>query len=241
VATGDGDSQVILWDVNTCQQTATLIRRNRFITDLAFDPDNTSLLVVEEGARETLIRWNFHTGAEYIFPEQWGRVVSVTLPPLGQVVVTAGVDGRLVIWDKTFTKKLHILPTSCRGVPHLSLVSRNGRIATCCGPRSTIIWDLIKMINVCEYNGSLMNSVSSICLAPNGDYLVITGCVFTHEPGVIEIIDATSGRLLRTLRAHQAAACSSAISPDGRFLATGGGEDHSVIIWPLNDVATPLK
>ena len=64
----------------------------------------------------------------------------------------------------------------------------------------------------------------------------------TDQLGEVNIWDATTGRLLHALRAHQGIARSVAFSPDGRRLVSGGGEHRTpgqeVIVW---DVATGTK
>lgn len=234
VATGDGDSGVILWDVNTCRQKASM-SHPEFIEALAFDPDESNVLVVTYHVRHSLIRWDYRAGTRSIIPGEWDHVVSATLPPLGQIIITSGVDGSIVIWDQLFSRKIQTLPIRCSRTHLLSPVSRNGRLAVSC--RNTIIiWDLNDGKKICEFESPWMNTISSICLSPSGNYLVLTGCVIAYEPGMIEIFDATSGKLLRRLRAHESIAHSSAISPDEHFLVTGGGQDSSIKIWSLRDL-----
>jgi WD40 repeat protein len=50
----------------------------------------------------------------------------------------------------------------------------------------------------------------------------------------IKLWDATSGKLLRTLTGHTGRIESLGFSPDGKWLATGGGGgDTTVKIWDL--------
>lgn len=235
-ATGDGDSCTIMWDMNACQQKASIAHPG-FITQLAFDhDDNTVFIVAHHHLNSSLVCWNYRTGNHRVIPGKWEGVVSGTLPTLGQFIVTSGTDGSIVVWDKSLTRITQTLPVACRNSHKLTSVTHNGRIAVYCYSQGVVVWDIIAKKKICEYESLLINTVSSICLSPDGNYLILTGCVWAHEPGVIEIVDVSSGRLLRVLRSHQSLVCSSAISPDGRLLATGGGQDFLIKIWPLPEL-----
>jgi WD40 repeat protein len=232
--TGDRDSGIILWDIRSCQKKASTARPS-FIHSLAFDPDGGKVLVaIHGGGRHSLFAWNYHTSDHDVLPGEWFDVVSATVPTLGRIIITAGEDGSVVIWDESFTKRLKELPLRHRSGASFSLVSRNNRLAVY-WPADNIgvVWDLEAWQQICEFRSSLMNTVSSVCLSPGGSLLVLTGCVWSHEPGAIELFHATSGRLMCSLRAHQSIAYSAAISPDEHQLATGGGLDHSIKIWSL--------
>jgi WD40 repeat protein/serine/threonine protein kinase len=53
--------------------------------------------------------------------------------------------------------------------------------------------------------------------------------------GNVNIWDAWTGNEMHTLRAHHKRVWALAFSPDGRFLATGGREDHLVKVWDVAD------
>jgi WD40 repeat protein len=55
----------------------------------------------------------------------------------------------------------------------------------------------------------------------------IVSCAFDHT---LRIWDAASGKLALTLRGHDGAVGSAAVSPDGRRIVSGG-TDRTVKIW----------
>lgn len=68
---------------------------------------------------------------------------------------------------------------------------------------------------------------AAVALAPDGT-LVATGA----DDGLARVWDATSGELVRVLKAHRSWVRGVAFSPDGRLLATGSF-DGTVRIWDL--------
>jgi WD40 repeat protein len=209
-----------------------------FILALDFDRDGESVLILSYHNKNSLASWNYRKDVRYVAPGEWHRAVYATLPTIGDVIIASGTDGSIVIWDKTFSKRLRTLSIHCGRSPILSFLSRNHRLAVY--GQSGVIWDLISDKKICDFNSGIMNTVSSICLSSDGNLVVLSGCVWAYEPGCIALIDANTGRVFRNLRAHQSIAFSSSISPDKSILATGGGNDHSIMIWSLPDLLNEI-
>jgi beta-lactamase regulating signal transducer with metallopeptidase domain len=80
-----------------------------------------------------------------------------------------------------------------------------------------------------ELRGDEPHNVHALALSPDGKLLAAAG-----EDGVIRVLNADTGHVLRVLAGHADMVACVAFSPDGTTLATGGF-DKTVILW---DVAT---
>jgi len=74
------------------------------------------------------------------------------------------------------------------------------------------------------FNGHLFLDVP---FGPDGERLVTAG-----TDGTAKVWDSTTGALLLTLTGHTVGLASVLYSPDGRFIATGSGNDESTVrVW----------
>jgi WD40 repeat protein/Leucine-rich repeat (LRR) protein len=77
-------------------------------------------------------------------------------------------------------------------------------------------------------------ALNSVAYSPDGKWLAAAG-----EDGVIRLLDAVTGRLVRTLVGHGAAISTLAWQPKGKVLASGGA-DGTARLWDT-DTGTPLR
>jgi WD40 repeat protein len=74
--------------------------------------------------------------------------------------------------------------------------------------------------------------VGSLSFSPDGGYLV-SGV--GSAPTNCHVWSYPSGKEIVTYKDHDNAVIATAISPDGRWVATGGGNDRAIHIWNLRD------
>ena len=85
------------------------------------------------------------------------------------------------------------------------------------------------------------DSVAGVRFTPDGKTLVTAGGkggIWTGSDHRIRLWDAATGKLIRELEGHTDSVHSIDVSPDGRMLASGSG-DNSVRLWPLAAGAQP--
>jgi WD40 repeat protein len=233
VAAGDHDGKVVVWDIKQIKTIAALTRPPT-ISSLSFSVDGNDLLIANDNRDRSIISWDYIKNTHF-FTNKIGISIScASLPKIGSVCVTSTEDGLVTIWDKSLAERLWTLPIHYRGPVYLSFSRRRALLASYWPSSNTgIIWDLASKRKVSAFTSKTTRRVSSLCLSPNGNWLIVGGSVSVHEPGMIQLFDANTGVCRRILRAHQSIVYSVEVSPDESLLATGGGRDHSIKLWSM--------
>ncbi len=97
--------------------------------------------------------------------------------------------------------------------------------------RRVILWDAAALTPVRETSTGLTDRISALQVLPGGaQVLLADGQV--AENGFVRVLEVASGQVLRSWQAHGDTIFAMALSPDGKLLATAGG-DKLVKLWEL--------
>jgi WD40 repeat protein len=192
---------------------------------LAFAPDGQRLVSGDFDGGVRL--WDLRTGNHRLMPDSLTRpVYAVAVDPSGQRVVAFDDGGNGRVWDLATNRiSARIAHGSwVRGICFLP----NGREFIAGDSRGQLhVWDLASGRRG-RTIGRVNGSITSVALAPGADLAVVGVERGSDEVVVFDLVTNTE---LTWFRQHRGRVEAVAISPDGRWVVSGGGEANSVMLW----------
>jgi RNA polymerase sigma factor (sigma-70 family) len=204
---------------------------------LKFSPDGKWLAVAEgrgagqDKARVRLWDTKTHRPARTLAgPEKWVR--GLCFAPKGEIIAGCCDDGKIYLWD-TRTGDPRKTLVGHRGTPQAVAFAADGNTLASSGATfeagvetvsSLILWDVAKgklLRHVDMRNDGLSGTGTGLAFAPGGKVLAVA-CAGAFR-GVI-LLDVATGNEVQRLRYDSGFPNAVAFSPDGRWLASGGGD-----------------
>jgi WD40 repeat protein len=245
-AYGDGENNVVLWNLYTDAETVLRGHTNS-VQGLAFNADGTRLA---SAAWDTTVRiWDVATGEELgFFTGFTNFAYAVAFRPDGEILAAVGQhypDEGVRLWNTQTFEELPLLATD-DSVACLAF-SPDGRLLVA-GEEWDIqwyVWDAQTFDRVLTLGQSTWEpegGTCSVAFSPDSTLMATGG-----GDNLIHIWDvaagsATFGQELATLRRHTDTILALAFSPDSTLLASGGGHNDSTIrLWGIGADAPPAS
>ena len=224
----------------------TLRGHRGIVTGVSFSPDNRTL--ASAGWDKTLKLWNLHATSKdspseirsVPFAEQLN---SIAFSPDGELIAVGQGRGIALI-DPATGKPIHPFKRTPAAVPGMVFhPDRPLLISTGASDPAVKVWGLDAENFSFEIRHNFHPS-PSVVVSPDGRRMVSPGRDHAgdHTVRILNIDwDAKKFTVFRTLKGHRGYAWKVALSPDGRYLASGGW-DSTVKIWDLEapESADPL-
>jgi WD40 repeat protein/tRNA A-37 threonylcarbamoyl transferase component Bud32 len=242
LATISGPFAAALWNADTGRLLFDLIPEQKGLSlvggddafygyarpALAFRPDDTTLLLCKPSEPITL--WNLHQGTQ---TGAWPLAANHTLviSPDGRFVATGpGPEGVCIrLLDSSTGKIIRILENRnpdrslCVRLQNLAFSPDSKSLAVGCFP-ILLIWD----VATGDLKAAYPDAIGNTCLAFSPDGRIL---VSGFQTG-IQVRDAESGTVLKTLFGAGGTIRSATFSTDGRTLATSS-EDGTIRLWNM--------
>jgi WD40 repeat protein len=253
VAAGSWDGWARVWDTRTGKETVNAPTGHRqTVRAVAFRADGERLVTGSDDATARV--WDTESGRELVTLTGHTRGIwGVAYSPDGKEVATASLDGTARVWDEQSGKQLLSLDYAPQRWPVAVAYSPDGkRLATGGSDGSVHVWDREAGQEVYALPGSENTTVWGVAFSRDGTRLVAGG-----SDGMARLWDVAGeqARALHTLVVRRPGQPGSptatatpapgrattpapyvnpvygvAYSPDGRRVATGGG-DGTVRVW----------
>ncbi|KAF8838109.1 WD40 repeat-like protein [Paxillus ammoniavirescens] len=236
VISGSEDGSVRTWRAQDGRGVGKVMNQGGWVFAVAISSDGQWIATAGEDAK--IIIWNARTQEKVVEWEGhsssvWTLGFSVDSARL----VSGSRDGSVVVWSTTTGERLVGPLTGHTGWVFCASFSPQGDEIASCDSRDVRIWNSHSPKAVRDrhfprgqpFFGELVIppvKVKAISLAwtPNG--LLITGCY----DGSIKQFDSSTGSLLAEWKSHVGIIRSIAVSPNGKFIASGS-PDHTVRLW----------
>ena len=235
LATGDKDTTVQLWDINSKDKPFILRKHTGWVTALAFSPDGKML--ASGSTDKTVQLWNAATGeALDTFTEYVNGINALTFSPDGSILASSSADGTIRFWN---TRTRNLLPTKItehtEWVTAVTFLKDDTMLASVEFNGVITFWDLNTLQKTKQHTLGYRDWLSAVAISPDGSKFATiaeTGkAIFEAGNGIsnatslsdmlIHLKDIHTGQELKTMTGARNSA-SIAFSPDGKTVAFGG-------------------
>jgi WD40 repeat protein len=222
------DSRVVVWDLATGHELATLGAHHNQIYAVTVTQDGRYAL--SAGADKAIKIWNVATGElERVFKGH-NRIVHAVAVSAGGMVASSGDGGRLHLWDLATANALGVINTKAPDVNFLEFLDA-GRVLSAGADGKLMVWHLPNSAS--ERIGPVRDALTALAVSASRR-LVVVGT----ESGALFLHDLARGSERALEPGHAGAVFTAAISPDGtKAITGGGGADGRVRLWELGSGA----
>jgi WD40 repeat protein len=244
VVSGSHDGIVRTWEVASSKTLARMTLEGA-VHFVAYSADGAYIIAAGD---TSILVWETTTGREAAHMEHGGDLLSVAVSPDGKFVVSGGLDGTARAWEVSSGKE--IARVAHGDEVSLVAVSPDGKYAVSCGcdrvdvegfciQSSSRVWEVSTGQEIARRNHD--GDVTSVAFSPDGKSVITGECDrlggdFTCVQASARVWEISSGNEIARLP-HTDWIYAVAFSPDGNYVATGGGEFTARIwLWEPGDL-----
>ncbi len=221
-----------LWDAATGVRGATLASHRGEINRIRFSPDGKRLA---SAGRDRVVRiWDVSDGRVQL--ELRGHesdVWDLAFTPDGTRLASVSfLDGVAKLWDtKRGQESIELMNGSPSPIslPTFGLAfNADGRVLIAAQAAGALqAWDMDRKTSLFKLDNKVNNGRNWVAVSPKSDVLATL-----DEKRSIVLRNPSSGVLIRTLDSSEGSRVG-AFSPDGQFLAAGGGSPPTIRVWEV--------
>jgi WD40 repeat protein/DNA-binding SARP family transcriptional activator len=231
-----GERTIYLWDIESGRLLQSLSGHDREIESLAFSSDGRLLV---SGAHDGMICvWEVASGQCLRTLEGHSHIVRILLPHTGgRLLASGGADRLARLWDLQTGELLHTFIGHTHEVKSLSFSGDGGMLASGGADNVVHIWDT-QSGHALDSLKAQVDMVHSVRFDPTGNLLASSGAdglvwLWQLNPSVeFPSANGRRGQAVKVLQGHGGDIRSVAFHPNGRLLASGGG-DSLIQLWDV--------
>ena len=228
LASGNGASRVVLWDVRSGRLVKKIGDPTR-ISSLARSPDGKTLAVWR--TNERLVRiLDYATGRQLHILDLGVAVASLAFSPDGNTLASGSYQA-VRLWDTATWRVVRLLKNKKGNFLDLSF-SPDSRILAAASDHVVRLWDVAsgRQVRSLRERGKGFWYMKALAISPDGNTLATA----KTSSFSVQLWDILGGKRLRMLTGHSGGVTDLAFSPDGRTLASSSS-DKTVRLWNPRD------
>jgi WD40 repeat protein len=226
IATGADDHRIFVWDLDTTQPARRWSGDHpTYVMSAAYSPDG-SLLATGAGDGTLLLR-NAETGVPNAqLKGHMNGVPALAFDTSGRRLASGDVTGRVIVWDLATMQPLRHLQVGPSWVWSIAFHDGGRKLVSEVSNGPVVLFDVAS--GKPEAQVTLPGGIRRFLADPARNRLIVA---FNNgDLCSLSLPDLAPGHRLE--HAHPTAVESLALSPDGRFLASGGADRRVVIRDP---------
>jgi len=231
-----GSNEIRLYDFATGELVTLLKGHGNVVHGLAFSPDS-KYLISGAGDSDAII-WDVEKGSlKHRLKGHKDSIYAVGFSPDSTRAITGSFDRTLRLWSVADGSEITFMTGHQDRIRSLA-VAPDGRIASGDQAGKIWLWDG-KTGAYIQILASQGTDVGSMNFSPDGKYL-LTSCSQRH-PCLEHVWEVATGEEIANHKIDDDIVLATAISPDGRWAASGGGNNHEIHVWDLKTGKMRLK
>jgi eukaryotic-like serine/threonine-protein kinase len=226
----DNIGSITLWDAATGKPGIAISNPQRHLQSIEFSPDGKLIAVAGENANKEPVVELRDAGAGQLIATLKGHTRYVTYAAFsadGKTLATGSEDRQIKLWDLSARQERLTMKGHNSAVRTVSFSHDGARLVSEGLDDRSRVWDVKTGTQLLEFE-----SHAPAKFSPDGRIIATGGA--NH---LVKLLDAFTGREIRSLRGHSGALRAITFSPDGKRLASAG-EDQTIRIW---DIETGLE
>jgi len=218
---------VLLWDVASRKNIATIKGHTNLVYSVAFAPDGT--LLATAGLDETIRLWDVATRDSIATLQGHASpVYSVTFSPDGATLASAAHDSTIKLWDVATRDSIATLQGHTGQVYSVAFAPDGATLASAAHDSTIKLWDVATRDSIATLQGHT-GRVAAVSFSPAGTTLASAAADAT-----IKLWDVASRENIATLQGHTDQVISLSFSPAAPLLASAAA-DATIRLWDVSE------
>jgi hypothetical protein len=225
LATGDVDSEILLWQVADGKKLLACKGHSSWVWSVVFSPDGQTLASSSDD--QTVRLWDVSTGeCRQTLRGHASQVWAVAFSPDGETLASGSEDCTIRLWDVGTGECLQILQGHEQCVRSVAFSPDGKTLASGSDDRTVKVWDL----GTGECRHTLQDHeqlVWSVAFSPDNRTLASGSSDRT-----VKVWEVETGECCRTMAGHTNLIWSVSFCADGRTIASGS-QDERIRLWDV--------